>query len=324
MNKEWVSVIITTHNRSSELVLRAVNSVLNQTYEFIEIIVVDDSENDFPERNDVEQAVRNASESIIYIRHSANRGACAARNTGLKHANGYFVAFLDDDDEWLPRKIEEQIKGFTDNSIALVYCGFTIIDDVRNMEYRESREYRKGFVFDSLLMSNFVGNTSNPLIKKECLEVIGCFDTEMQSSQDYDLWLRIAAKYTVNYVPITLLNCHVHNNDHISADIDKKIAGLERINTKYNNHIIKDNTTWYTRYSRIIPFYVMKGWSGKAFLLWCRCVKKSPGNILSNIKLLLLIVFGYNSVLYQLYRRIRDLHNALLQTRSSLWIEQKK
>ena len=101
MNNELVSAIITTHDRDPETVIRAVNSVLCQTYGKIELIVVDDSSAKYPKRNAVENAVRAASSDIVYIRHAENRGSCAARNTGLAHANGYYVAFLDDDDEWL-------------------------------------------------------------------------------------------------------------------------------------------------------------------------------------------------------------------------------
>ena len=126
---ELVSAIITTHNRSPETVLRAVNSVLSQTYEKIELIVVDDSTSDYSQRQDVENSVREASDRVLYIKHPTSRGANAARNTGLAHAKGYYVAFLDDDDEWSLNKIEEQLKCFTDNSFALVYCGMVIIDD---------------------------------------------------------------------------------------------------------------------------------------------------------------------------------------------------
>lgn len=135
MNKELVSAIITTHDRDPEIVLRAVNSVLNQTYDKIELIVVDDSSDHYPKRNAVENAVKAVSSGVVYIRHAENQGPCAARNAGLAQAKGYYVAFLDDDDEWVPDKIDEQLKGFSDDNVALVYGGITIIDEVRNKKY---------------------------------------------------------------------------------------------------------------------------------------------------------------------------------------------
>ena len=115
-----VSAIITTHNRGPDMVLRAVNSVLGQTYQNIEVIVVDDSLPSFAQRAEVERSVRSISDSILYLKHEACKGACAARNTGLNHAKGIYVGFLDDDDEWVPMKIEEQLKGFLNGRVHIM------------------------------------------------------------------------------------------------------------------------------------------------------------------------------------------------------------
>lgn len=94
-----VSDIITTHNREPGMILRAVNSVLNQTYQNIELIVVDDSALSFPQSAEAEHSVCSISVGILYLKHEYCQGACAARNTGLRHANGSYVSLLDDDDE---------------------------------------------------------------------------------------------------------------------------------------------------------------------------------------------------------------------------------
>ncbi len=129
-----VSVIITTYKREPEMVLRAIDSVLVQTFHDIEIIVVDDSPADFPARKDVRAAVEmrqneNARISIRYIAHSKNKGACVARNTGLEAATGEYIAYLDDDDEWLPEKIEKQMQVMQKSNAGLVYCGNTVKND---------------------------------------------------------------------------------------------------------------------------------------------------------------------------------------------------
>lgn len=314
-NSELVSSIITTHNRDPQTVLRAINSVLSQTYNRIELIVVDDSDFDFPARRGVEDTVREVSEDIVYIKHDVCKGPCAARNTGLSYAKGYYVAFLDDDDEWVLNKIEEQLNGFSDDKTALVYSGITMIDEVRNKKYAGRVLYKSGRVYGDLLEYNFIGSTSNPLIKKECIDEVGQFDTELQSSQDYDLWLRIAKRHSVNYIEKPLLNYHIHHNARISTNLDKRIAGIERINEKYQDDINKENKTWYLRHRDLVALYANKRWKKKALLLWGKCIAKYPWDIVHYLKLLLLIIFGFDSLLYRSHQKMKDTLSILSQKR---------
>ena len=311
MNKERVSAIITTHNRDPQIVLRAINSVLNQTYDQIELIIVDDSDNDYPKRKEVENAVRKASNEILLIKHDTCRGPCAARNTGLLYAIGCYVAFLDDDDEWVPTKIEEQIKGFSDSSIGLVYSGITHINELKNERYAVKMPYKRGYVFDELLRGNFIGSTSSPLIKKQCLVEVGDFDISLQSAQDYDMWLRIAKRYPINCIEKQLLNYYVHTGERISGNLDKQIAGKERINAKYIDDISKDNKTWYLRHRKLVAMYAKKKCRKKAFMLWYRCFMKYPWNVVDHTKSLLLIIFGFDSVPYRIYQKMKLLDGQL-------------
>jgi glycosyltransferase involved in cell wall biosynthesis len=101
-----VSVIIPTHNRPDRLP-RAVASVLNQTFRDVEIVIVDDASAD-----DAAEVVARQDPRIRYVRHGSPKGACGARNTGIRLARGEFVGFLDDDDEWLPEKLQRQVRVF--------------------------------------------------------------------------------------------------------------------------------------------------------------------------------------------------------------------
>ena len=231
---ELVSAIITTHNRKPEMVVRAVKSVLRQTYKNIEIIIVDDSSPDFIQRKTVENSVCSLSDKIVYIKNDVCQGACAARNTGLKYAHGEYVGFLDDDDEWRYDKIEKQLAAFTDDSIAMVYSGILYVDEVNRRKFYEDNQYEKGKMFELLLRSNIIGSTSNPLIKKQCINDVGGFDVSMQSSQDYDLWIRIARKYQINYVDAPLVKYHLHPGYRITEDMDRKIKGTEHLLQKYS------------------------------------------------------------------------------------------
>ena len=304
MKDNLVSVIITTHNRKPQIVLRAVNSVLRQTYKNIELIVVDDSTSDYPYRGEVKQSVCDISDSILYIDHGSCKGSCAARNNGLDKAHGEYVAFLDDDDEWLPTKIEEQLKGFINDKIALVYSRCIIVDEVNGHTYLQKKKLIRGYVFKSLLMTNFLGGTSVPLIRRSCIDKVGGFDTKYKSMQDYDLWLRIAKRYPVNYINKPLTKYYIHSNERISNNWDNKLSGRLRLLNKYHKYIEQDDSIWYALHRNLVIVYIKKGWKKKAFLLWLKCVKKCPLQLYKNFKQLTLIVLGYDSMIYRIYRKI--------------------
>lgn len=294
-----VSAIIITHNREPGMVLRAVSSVLSQTYQNIELIVVDDSSPSFAQRAEVEQSVRNISEDILYLKHEFCQGACAARNTGLSHAKGYYVGFLDDDDEWMPTKVEEQLKGFCDDNTALVYSQIIYIEDEKNTDYLGPPRNESGYIFEKLLKRNYIGSTSNPLIKKECLDTVGGFDVQMEACQDYDLWLRLALKYPIQYIDAPLLRYHIHSGTRISTDDEKRIKGIERIVSKYADYFNADDEAWYVRHIMLIPRYQKLSGRKKALALWISCVKKQPGKISVNFKNLVMIILGVD-----LYKRL--------------------
>ena len=292
MNDKLVSAIITTHNRAPDIVQRAINSIVKQTYRNIEIIVVDDSSPTFVQREEVERTVRRISDKIEYIRLESSKGACAARNTGLQHSNGYYVAFLDDDDEWLPEKIEEQIKGFADTHYALVYGGIIVVDDIRSREYMAHYNIQSGNIFYPLLKMNIIGTTSNPLINKYIIEDVGGFDVLMQSSQDLDLWLRITKDHLVKYIDSPMIKYHIHSGERISTSTEKKISGMERINSKYSEFIEDNNEIWYFRHIILIPYYLKKYGRMKTFITWINCVIKQPFKLLNNFKYLFMIIIG--------------------------------
>lgn len=292
-----ISVIISTYKREPPLLERAINSVLCQTYKDIEIIIVDDSPADYAYREEVASTVyaykrTNPHINIHYIQHEKNRGACVARNTGLAQAQGEFVAYLDDDDEWLPDKLEKQIQIFSSSAVALVYCGRICKNDLTGKSNIESIQFYKGDVFKQLLYSNFIGSTSFPLIKANCLKEIGGFDEQMQSAQDVDVWLRIAKNHPIDYVSEPLVIYHEHDGEQITSNPQKKICGLERLNEKYKQFIEDDDNLWHRRHIFLTPFYAMAGNKKTAFHIWWACVHKCPGKIPDNLKYLRLILKG--------------------------------
>lgn len=184
-DKLSVSAIITTCNRS-DVVANAINSALRQTYACCEIIVVDDCSDDCtPEI--VSQFV-DKFDTVIFERLPVRSGACKARNRGRELATGTFVAGLDDDDEWLPNRIEVLISAY-----QAKYSFITSQDIYTNKDNRWTSEKPENIVLDNLLYDNCVGNQI--LVLKSHLDELNGFDESLPSAQDYDMWIRLVNKF---------------------------------------------------------------------------------------------------------------------------------
>lgn len=244
-----VSCIITTYNRPTDILKRAMESVLSQTFRDIELIVV----NDYPENVSLAKKIQslvvaykeNNEIPVRYIEHERNRGACAARNTGVNAAHGEFIAFLDDDDQWMPEKIQKMIVYLLDDQNAgLVYSRYIIRSDRNDMEIRPAVFYEGWFTH--LLGQNYIGSTSFPLMRKASLIAAGMFDTEMKSMQDWDMWLRITQIADVAYCDMPLTIYYVEA-ESITTNIEKKISGHNRMIEKYKSDYEKNRKEYSIR-----------------------------------------------------------------------------
>jgi len=208
MNKEnlLVSIIIPTYNRAN-LLPTAILSVINQTYQSWELIIVDDGSTDNTKQI-VEEFIK--KDSRIKYFYQENKGQPFAMNTGIKLSKGKFIAFLDDDDEWYLEKLEKQIEFLNkDENIVLVFSDAIIrggyLDGMRSFEL--SKPYY-GYVYPKLLLKNFL-TASSVVIKREIFDEVGYFDIShyirITQTQDYDMWLRIAKKYKIGYIPEVLV-----------------------------------------------------------------------------------------------------------------------
>ncbi len=223
-----VTVVIPTFNRAA-IVGRAIRSVLGQTCQDWELIVVDDCSTD-----GTEQAVRCFSDNRIkYIRHDRNRRVSAARNTGIRCAQGEYVAFLDDDDEWLPEKLQKDVEAFrnSDPEVGLVYAGKMILDE-RGRVLKLRMETKSGWVYDALLDGNFIGSPSRITVKKQVLDRVVGFDETFFNAEDYDLCLRVARVSKIACVPCCLVKRHLVS-DWKTASLRNLCDGLERFLRKF-------------------------------------------------------------------------------------------
>jgi glycosyltransferase involved in cell wall biosynthesis len=220
---DLVSIIIPTYNRP-EYLKKAIMSVLSQTYRNFEIIIVDDAS----EANNKKVITSFDNDRIYHIENNKQRGAPFSRNKGIKQANGKFIAFLDDDDEWEPTKLEKQIKEFENNDVGLVVC--YSLDKRFNMT-RVSKPSHV-ITYECLLKSFNLSSTSSYIVRKKILEKVGGFDTNLPSAQEYDLALRIAKNFEVRTVPEVLMIQNA-SDGQISTNWRKKISGIMAIHSKF-------------------------------------------------------------------------------------------
>jgi glycosyltransferase involved in cell wall biosynthesis len=233
MEDKKVSVIITTYKRPFETLSRAIESALAQTHTNFEIIVVDDSP-DSPERENLKKSIEERySGKLLYLQNPRNLGACASRNIGINHSAGQYIALLDDDDQWLPRKNELMLQCFDSEDIGLVYCNYHTYKNGTPIKIKKRKRY-EGNVLPQLLQLNFIGGCSIPLIPRKVIDACGMFDEQLPASQDADLYRRIAKKYSIKYLDEPLVIYHF-SDESISSSQERQIKGRLMLLEKYKN-----------------------------------------------------------------------------------------
>ena len=228
-----VSVIIPTCNRNA-LLNRAIQSVLSQKYRDFECIVVDDGSN--IHTKDVTYSYDD--NRLTYFRHKINMGASAARNTGIRHAKGELIAFLDDDDEWISSKLEKQVpllQGLPER-FGMVYCWMDTYNE-KGVLVHEHHPTLRGDVFPQLLDAQRLGGCPTLLVRRGVIEKVGGFDESLPRGNDGDFIRRVCKKYEVNYIPEVLVKVHTGHCDRIGLNTRN---GL-------NNHI-------YSAKTRLVKF----------------------------------------------------------------------
>ncbi|UKO97248.1 glycosyltransferase family 2 protein [Nostoc sp. UHCC 0870] len=199
-----VSVIIPAYN-AEKFISKTLQSVLSQTYINIEVLVVDDGSLD--RTTEIVESFARNDNRVILIKQS-NKGVAAARNLAISKSTGEYIAPVDADDIWYPKKLEKQVECFlnADSSVGVVYAWSAIIDedDAIIGEYNYwsylNMNSVEGDVYKEILFRNFLGNASVPLIRRVCFETIGGYNSELkqnnaQGCEDLDIYLRLAEHY---------------------------------------------------------------------------------------------------------------------------------
>ena len=217
-----VSVIIPTYNRAQKVV-RAVTSILDQTFKDYTIIVVDDGSDD-----GTEATLEPLRAHLHIISHPRNLGVSAARNTGIRAAKSPLIAFLDSDDYWLPKKLAVQTGLFRDNQEA-VACQTEEIWIRNGRRVNPGKKHLKpsGDIFLPSLRRCMV-SPSAVMLKRSLLDKVGFFDEDLPACEDYDLWLRIGHQYPVELIDQYLVVKEGGDPDQLSM----RYPGMDRFRIK--------------------------------------------------------------------------------------------
>jgi len=228
-----VSIIIATYNRANVLG-RSVRSVLHQSYQNFEILIVDDKSTD----NTQQIAEQFADERIRFLRHEANQGQSAAHNTGIHQAEGVYVAFLDSDDEWPPSMLEKCLRKFMqyeDLGVVYTWTGTRQLDGRLKVVNKFSIS---GWIYKEALAQGYVSHSISMVIKRECFDKIGLWDDSFQVCQDDDICLRLAKEFRFGLVPEILAVIHLDERMKSTVEELKDSAvGYARLFSKYESEI---------------------------------------------------------------------------------------
>lgn len=226
-----VSIVVTCYNYG-KYIEKCLDSVLAQSFAEYEVIIVNDGSTDDSEEKILTYA---GKENFRYILQK-NSGQACAKNTGIRNARGEFIAFLDADDLWEPKKLEQQVPFFDDPDVGVVYSRARFIDadgcDVLIDLSTPCFETHSGYVTRQLFIDNFIP-FSSAIVRKKCLEMFGTFDESLKMGIDWDLWLRISTKYKFVGIDAPLLVYRVGHPGQMSKNLEVRQACSDHIMNQF-------------------------------------------------------------------------------------------
>lgn len=258
-DKAYVTVIIPTYNRAN-YINRAIDSVLNQTYKAIEIIVVDDNGDNTPMQLEMIKKMERYKDNknVIYIKHKTNKNGAAARNTGISLAKGKYITFLDDDDYYLPTRIENLVNLMEERKeYDAAYTSMVVVCNKKIIEYKKAN-LEGNLQKEMLKQKSFFGTGSNMIFTAKSLKSIGGFDEQFRRNQDLEVFVRFFRKYKIAALDKILVIKNVDDRSNLKTfDLiyNSKIKYLEVFKNdieKYTEPIQKD--IYLSNYYELVRF----------------------------------------------------------------------
>lgn len=266
-----ISVVIPSYNRE-KTIIRAIESVINQTYKDMEIIVIDDGSND--NTGTIVSAIND--KRVRYIKLEKNMGACYARNYGVNVAVGEYIAFQDSDDEWDSDKLEKQLNYLNKKAADVVFCSFKRHKGGNSTVFPK-KHIEESMLHSMLLNRNYI-STQTILGKKECF-VAEPFDNELPRFQDWDLVIRISKYYKVVHLNEALVEMYIQS-DSISNNPLKALKSYQLIRVKY------DGMGWLSKHNNADFYYAMghyaieAGKPSKKYYINAWCLKRTLKHVI--------------------------------------------
>jgi glycosyltransferase involved in cell wall biosynthesis len=214
----------------------------------------------------------------------------AARNTGVQNSKGEYIAFLDDDDEWLPNKLQRQVD-LLDSSpliVGVVYTGFLKMDRATRKILFRGVPTKRGKIIQDLIMENCVV-TPSVLVRKECFQKVGMFDESISYGEDWDMWIRISKEFQFEYISDFLVNYYIHDQN-LSTNYELKIQGAEVIIEKYEQFFALDKKNHSAWYHRLGIFYCLTGKTSKGKAALLKAIRLYPFDVRYYFRLALALI----------------------------------
>lgn len=289
-----VTAVITTYKRKPEVVKRALNSIIEQTYNNIEIFVINDCPADKKLVKELRKMIVESSRNrrVNYIVVENNGGACKARNIAIERATGKYFACLDDDDEWLPEKIELQVQALEkQKGAAIAYCNAILryVDQGKDVTKFVEKQ-KEGDIYFEQIEKNNIGSCSFPMFRTDVLKEVGGFDINMPALQDWELYLRVLKKYKAVYVHKPVAIYYFYDGERISANSQNRVVAFENIHQKIIKDLENNTKSASSFYMMGTYFYSLNDDMKKAKEYYILGVKSNPYKLKRNIKVFLKMI----------------------------------